>query len=100
MPAFVVIFDDDDPAATVSDAVGEAHVAYFLALGERAILGGAMLDDEGGAKARLLVGEFPSIEAARAFAGNEPLVLAGRVTGWRVEPFFIAQERGVHTQAG
>ena len=100
MPAFVVIFDDDDPAVTVSDAVSQAHVAYFLALGERAILGGAMLNDEGTAKARLLVGDFPTREAADAFAANEPLVLAGRVTGWRVEPFFIAQERGMHTPAG
>jgi len=100
MPAFVVIFDDDDPAVTVSDALGQAHVAYFLALGERAILGGAMLNDEGGAKARLLVGDFPSIEEARAFAANEPLAAAGRVKGWRVEPFFVAQERGVHTPAG
>ena len=97
MPAFVVIFDDDDLSVAISEPVSNAHVAHFLALGERAILGGAMLNDEGTAKARLLVGEFASVEEARAFAATEPLVVAGRVKGWRVEPFFIAQERGVHT---
>ena len=93
MPAFVVIFEDDVSVA-VPDEVGTRHRQHFVDLGERAILGGPTFTDEQALNGRLLIGEFASLEEARAWAAAEPFVQFGRSTLTRVAPFAVVQEKG------
>ena len=96
MPTFVVIFEDD-LTAPMPDHLNAEHRAHFLGLGERAILGGPTMTDDGKLSGRLLIGEFPSLEEARAWAASEPLVLCGRVKNWRASPFVVVQDKGEFT---
>ena len=93
MPAFAVIFDDDT-AVAVPDEVGARHREHFLGLGERAILGGPTFGDDQVLNGRLLIGEFASLEAAKAWAAAEPFVTFGRSKIARVAPMTVVQDKG------
>ena len=60
----------------------DAHLAYAWAAIERgeALLGGALVP----AEEAMLLFEGEDASAAEAFAANDPYVLNGIVTGWRV----------------
>ena len=95
MPAFMILFDDALDVAEADPALRDEHIAYFLAAGPKVILGAA-LSEGGNPSGRLLVGEFASLEAARAFAENEPLVKAGRVRQWRATAAAVVQKDGAY----
>src|SRR5262245_20761136 len=96
MPAFAVIFEDDVSIEVPPD-LGARHREHFTGLGERAILGGPTLNDDQTLSSRLLIGEFASLQDARAWAAAEPFVQYGRSKVSRVSPFVPVQEKGVFT---
>ncbi len=93
MPAFAVIFEDD-LAVEVPDDVGARHRDHFVGLGARAILGGPTFGESQALDGRMLIGEFASLEEARAWADAEPFVVFGRSKVVRVTAITIVQERG------
>ncbi len=95
MPAFMILFDDALDVGEAAPALRDEHIAYFVAAGPTVILGAA-LSEEGSPTGRMLVAEFPSLEAARAFAENEPLVKAGRVKQWRASAAAVVQKDGAY----
>ena len=95
MAAFVLIFEDD-LSVPIQEQVGERHTQHFLALGERAILGGPTFGEDKEVNGRLLVADFASLEEARAWARAEPLVQSGRVLRWRATAMTIVQQMGAY----
>ncbi len=99
MPAFVLIFEDILDFQ-VDPAVRAVHVDYLKSLGEQAIVAGPTFGEDQKITGRVVVADFPSLEDARAFAAEEPLVKAGRVLRWRVSSMAIVQKDGVFTPLG
>jgi uncharacterized protein YciI len=93
MPLFAMIFQDD-LGVDVTDDVGARHREHFLGLGERAVLGGPTFNDEQALNGRLLIGEFPGLDEAKAWAAAEPFVQFGRSRISQVSAFVLVQDRG------
>jgi uncharacterized protein YciI len=81
-------------------AYRDAHLAYAWAAIERgeAVLGGALVPPE----EAMLLFQGEDASAAEAFATNDPYVLGGIVTGWRVREWVTVVGEGaanpVHPQ--
>jgi uncharacterized protein YciI len=99
LPTFVLIFEDDAGVSVDPDLRGR-HVEHLKSLGEQAILGGPTFSEDQQVTGRVIVGEFATLEDARAFAAAEPLVMAGRARLWRAAPFAIVQKDGVFRAPG
>ncbi len=95
MPVFMILFDDALDVSEADPALRDEHIAYFVAAGPKVILGAA-LSEGPNPTGRLLVADFPSLEAAKAFAENEPLVKAGRVRQWRASAAAVVQKDGAY----
>ncbi len=96
MPTFALIFEDD-PARPVGDELRLVHRDYFLGLGDRAMVGGPTFGEDGKVSGRLMVGDFPSLADARAWAADEPLVVAGSSRLAKATAMVVAQKDGVFT---
>jgi len=99
MPTFMMLFEDD-ASFEVPEPLRAEHHAYLLALSEKVVLGGSLSDGGPSPTGRLVVADFPSLEAAQAFAAAEPLVLAGRVARWTVSAIAIVQKDGTYSPIG
>ena len=99
MPTFVLIFEDD-PSVAVAAELRATHVAYLQSLGAQAVLSGPTFGEDQAVTGRVIVGEFPTLSDARAFADAEPLVLAGRAKVWRAAAMAVVQKDGVFKPPG
>ena len=99
MPTFVLIFEDDQ-TVPIEAELRARHVAYLQSLGEYAILAGPTFDTDQKVTGRVIVGEFASLDNARAFADAEPLVIAGRSRVSRAQSMVVVQKDGVFTPVG
>jgi len=99
MPAFFLYFQDD-PAVPVDEALRARHREYFLGRGEGAILGGPLFDEQQEVAGRVLVADFPTLEAARAWGEKEPLVEVGRSRLVHAAAMAIVQKDGAFTPVG
>ena len=77
MPMFVVEGLDRKDVGALRELHRAAHVAHLLALGERFVIGGPILDDDGGEIGSLMVVEAEDRKAANAIAGSDPFVVEG-----------------------
>lgn len=68
--------DRTDAAAARAEYL-DAHVARLVALGERFVIGGPFLGDDGAASGSLMVIECAGLAEAEAFAQADPFVLHG-----------------------
>lgn len=75
MPYFAVICRDKPDALDLRMATRDAHLAYIETTGA-AFIAGPLLH-EGGPRGSLLVIEAEDIEAAQAWAANDPYARAG-----------------------
>jgi uncharacterized protein YciI len=65
-----------------------AHVDYLKALGEAVLLAGPLLSDDGETMiGSQLIVDFPSLDAARAWAAADPYAQAGLFQSSTVRPF-------------
>ena len=99
MPTFVLIFEDDASVA-VAPELRATHVAYLQSLGAQAVLAGPTFGEDQSVTGRVIVGDFPTLDDARAFADAEPLVLAGRAKVWRAAAMAVVQKDGVFKPPG
>ena len=99
MPTFVLIFEDD-PSVAVAAELRATHVAYLQSLGAQAVLAGPTFGEDQAVTGRVIVGDFPTLADARAFADAEPLVLAGRAKVWRAAAMAVVQKDGVFKPPG
>ena len=76
---FFCIFCTDKPgAASIRAENRPAHIEYLKSFGEKIIVGGATLTDDGeGMTGSLLVIDVADRAAAEAFAANDPFAKAG-----------------------
>ena len=99
MPTFIVIFEDD-PAVAVAPELRATHVDYLKSLGAQAVLAGPTFDEDQAVTGRVVVGEFPTLADARAFAEAEPFVKAGRAKVSRAAAMVVVQKDGVFKPLG
>ena len=89
MALFVLICLDKPGALATRLATREAHLAYARDAGcVRA--GGAFLDPDGHPEGSMIIVERDDLEAARAFAANDPYALAGVFASVEVKPWRLA----------
>ncbi|WP_118181416.1 YciI-like protein [Paraburkholderia phosphatilytica] len=83
---YLLIYDLTDDYLQRRGEYRAAHLAAAWAAADRGelVLGGALADPTDNA-ILLFTGDSPA--AAEAFAKNDPYVLAGLVTRWRVRPW-------------
>ena len=82
---FVIIGHDGPDGARLRPSVRPAHLANLRPLVEagRVVVGGPFTDGSGS----LIVADFESEDAARAFARNDPYTLEGVYERVEVKPF-------------
>ena len=82
---FVIIGHDGPDGARLRPSVRPAHLANLRPLVEagRVVVGGPFTDGSGS----LIVADFESEDAARAFARNDPYTLEGVFERVEVKPF-------------
>lgn len=83
----LLICKDKPGALPVRVATRDAHLAYIAATGV-VELAGPTLGDDGHPNGSMIVLEVPDLDAARAWAAQDPYALAGlfesvTVQGWR-----------------
>ncbi len=96
MPLFFLMFDDD-ASHPVDEAARLKHREYFLGRSDKVVVGGPLFDEAQDVAGRVLIGEFDSLEAAKAWASQEPLVVSGRSRLVRASAITIVQKDGAFT---
>lgn len=76
MPYAVHYLDKDD-AGDIRQQHREAHIAYRKGLGERLLLAGPLLSEDGKAAGSLVLLEAGNLAEARAIAESDPYAAAG-----------------------
>ena len=74
---FVIEGLDRADGAALREQHKAAHVAHLLSLGERFVIGGPFLDDEGREIGSMVVIEAEDRASANAIAGADPFVTEG-----------------------
>lgn len=77
MLQFVIEGIDGKDASALREKHRAAHVAHLEALGERFVIGGPFLDDDGREIGSMVVIEAESRADANSFAGSDPFVVEG-----------------------
>ena len=79
-------FDRPDGAADRAK-YGEAHVAHLRSLGERFVIGGPFLDQNGVSIGSIVVIESERLDTARAAFNRDPYVTEGLFDSVMIKPF-------------
>ena len=87
MPQFILLCRDKPGALDLRMETRPAHLEYFEKFGNKAILGGPLLDGEGKPKGSMLLIEAEDEAAAREVAANDPYARAGLFASVEVIPF-------------
>lgn len=88
MPLFTITARDKPDSLDLRMDTRPAHVEYLQGRGERLLVAGPTLDENGDPDGSLVVIEAQDLEEARAFAGADPYAKAGlfervEVRAWR-----------------
>lgn len=88
MPHFAIHCIDKPASGGLRTATRPAHLAHLDTVGDRLLVAGPLLDDEGSPIGSLLIIDFDDRKAAIQFAADDPYALAGlfasvAVTAWR-----------------
>ncbi len=88
MPHFAIHCIDKPASGGLRTATRSAHLAHLDTVGDRLLVAGPLLDDEGSPIGSLLIIDFDDRKAAIQFAADDPYALAGlfasvAVTAWR-----------------
>jgi len=88
MPLFAIYAVDRPGASAIRAANRDAHLAYSRQLGDRLLIGGPMLAEDGTMTGSLIIAEFDDLAAAESHAANDPYSRADlfeyvRIAAWR-----------------
>ena len=88
MALFLLLCTDKPDARELRAATREAHLAHLAEHGARVKLAGPWLDEtDGGPLGSLLLVEAEDVQAARAFAAEDPYAKAGLFSSVEVRPW-------------
>ena len=88
MPLFAIHCIDKPASADLRTATRPAHLEHLERVGDRLLVAGPLLDEEGRPIGSLLIIDFDDRKAAIQFAADDPYAQAGlfasvAVTAWR-----------------
>ncbi|WP_339707389.1 YciI family protein [uncultured Sphingosinicella sp.] len=88
MPLFAIHCIDKPASSDLRAATRPTHLEYLERVGDRLLVAGPLLDEEGRPIGSLLIIDFDDRKAAIQFAADDPYALAGlfasvAVTAWR-----------------
>jgi uncharacterized protein len=87
MPQFILLCRDNPDSLELRMATRPAHLEYFEKFGNKAVLGGPLLDGDGKPKGSMLLIEADDEDAAREIAAADPYAKAGLFASVEVIPF-------------
>ena len=90
MPLFVMIAKDRPGTGDKRTATRPVHMDHLTAMGEKLVLAGALMGEDGNPEGSLLVLEAASLEAAKATLLADPFVAEGIFGAVEVKPWRVA----------
>ena len=87
MPQFILLCRDKPDSLALRMETRPAHLEYFERYGNKARLGGPLLNDKGDPMGSMLLIEAENLEAAREIAANDPYAKAGLFASVEIMPF-------------
>ena len=90
MPLFVMIAKDKPGTGALRTATRPVHLDHLTALGEKLVLGGALMGDDGNPEGSLLVLEAENLDAAKAALLADPFIAEGIFGSVEVKPWRVA----------
>ncbi|MEE9330518.1 MAG: YciI family protein [Parvularculaceae bacterium] len=91
MSEFIIICHDKKDQFELRAATRAEHLGYFESAGEKGILAGPMLDEEGRPMGSMIIIEAENLDAAKAFAANDPYAKAGLFEATEVRPYKLVK---------
>lgn len=86
----------DGQAAAIRKETLAAHRDYMASFGERVLLGGPVLNEDGTSRGGLMVIEAENEDEVRAILASDPFEIAGLSTTIHVYPFRWQTNRPAH----
>ena len=90
MPLFVMIAKDKPGTGDQRTATRPVHLEHLKAMGEKLVLAGALMGEDGNPEGSLLVLEAESLEAAKATLLADPFIAEGIFGSVDVKPWRVA----------
>jgi uncharacterized protein len=87
MALFAVVNNDKPDSLALRMATRPAHLAYVGGFSDKLKVGGPLLDAKGEMAGSLMIIEADTLEAAKAFAANDPYAQAGLFAQSQVTAF-------------
>lgn len=87
MPQFILLCRDKPDSLDLRMGTRPAHLEYFHGFGNKAVLGGPLLDADGKPMGSMLLIEADNEGEARDIAANDPYAKAGLFASVEVLPF-------------
>jgi uncharacterized protein len=90
VPLFVMIAKDKPGTGELRTATRPVHLEHLKAMGEKLVLAGALMGEDGNPEGSLLVLEAESLEAAKATLLADPFIAEGIFGSVDVKPWRVA----------
>lgn len=90
MPLFVMIAKDKPGTGDQRTATRPTHLVHLEAMGDKLVLAGALMGEDGNAEGSLLVLEAESLDAAKATLLADPFIAEGIFGSVEVKPWRVA----------
>lgn len=90
MPLFVMIAKDKPGTGDQRTATRPVHLEHLKAMGQKLVLAGALMGEDGNPEGSLLVLEAESLDAARAALLADPFIAEGIFGSVEVKPWRVA----------
>ena len=90
MPLFVMIAKDKPGTGERRTATRPVHLEHLKAMGDKLVLAGALMGEDGNPEGSLLVLEAENIDAAKATLLADPFIAAGIFGSVEVKPWRVA----------
>lgn len=90
MPLFVMIAKDKPGTGEQRTATRPVHLEHLKAMGDKLVLAGALMGEDGNPEGSLLVLEAENLDAAKATLLADPFIAAGIFGSVEVKPWRVA----------
>lgn len=90
MPLFAMIAKDKPGTGDKRTATRPVHLDHLKAMGEKLVLAGALMGEDGNPEGSLLVLEADTLEAAKATLLADPFIAEGIFGSVEVKPWRVA----------
>ncbi len=90
MPLFAMIAKDKPGTGEQRTATRPVHLEHLKSMGDKLVLAGALMGDDGNPEGSLLVLEADNLEAAKATLLADPFIAEGIFGSVEVKPWRVA----------